>query len=518
MRKFAVLCMLVGLLATTGALPVTAAILTVQVNAYANINPDPRNPADDLETAWTNTGLTLSAGLPVTITGSGTANRGSGDTGPDGIAGSSCPDYCAGPRLPVASLIGRIGAGLPFLVGVGPTTVTGVGTLYLAFNDGWYQDNRGSYTATIAWNQPPQVAVTGVADGSTYEIGHVPAAACSVVDAEDGTKSVSPQLGAITGPLSADGLGSRTATCSYTDSDNLSRSASATYTISDTYAPTITDRGPTTNPNGTNGWYTSAVTNTFRATDSFDGQPGAGFSGQNNPYDFTQSSGTNEGATVAIASGSVSDVAGNAAGGITSAVFKIDLYAPTGVAFAGGIAEGQQFSFGNVPATPTCTATDAVSGLDTCVVTGYGTAVGSHTLTATATDKAGNQATLDLHYTVTAWTFAGFFQPVDMGGVVNTVKSGATVPLKFTVAKGGTPLTDPAAVVQPLKAVSISCSGSAPTDDIELVATGGTVLRYDAAGQFVYNWQTPSGKAGTCWSVTISTQDGSSQTALFQLK
>lgn len=439
MRGFAVLCILVGSLATTGALPVTAAPLTVQVNAYANINPDPHAPADDIETAWKNTGLMLSTGLSAAITGSGTANRGSGDTDPDGLVNTRCPGYCAGPGLPVASLIGRIGAGQPFLVGVGPTTVTGVGTLYLAFNDGWYQDNSGFLTATIA-------------------------------------------------------------------------------TYSEAHAPAITDLGATTVANA-NGWYKSAVTNTFRATDTFDGQPGVGFSGHTNPYDFTKSSGTDEGTMVTIASGPVSDAAGNEAGGITSAAFKIDLQAPTEVAFVGGIAEGGQFSFGDTPAAPTCTATDALSGLDTCVVTGYSTAVGSRTLTATATDKAGHQATLELHYTVKAWTFAGFFQPVDMGGVVNTVRSGATVPLKFTVAEGGTPLTDPAAVVQPLKAVSTACSGSVPTDDIELVATGGTVLRYDAAaGQFVYNWQTPSGRAGTCWRVTISAQDGSSQTALFRLK
>ena len=36
--------------------------------------------------------------------------------------------------------------------------------------------------------------------------------------------------------------------------------------------------------------------------------------------------------------------------------------------------------------------------------------------------------------------------------------------------------------------------------------------------QFVYNWQTPSGKAGTCYSVTLTTTDGSSLTAHFKLK
>ena len=37
-------------------------------------------------------------------------------------------------------------------------------------------------------------------------------------------------------------------------------------------APGLTDVGPTpTNPDGTNGWYKSAVTNSFKATDGGSG-------------------------------------------------------------------------------------------------------------------------------------------------------------------------------------------------------------------------------------------------------
>ena len=57
-----------------------------------------------------------------------------------------------------------------------------------------------------------------------------------------------------------------------------------------------------------------------------------------------------------------------------------------------------------------------------------------------------------------------------------------------------------------------------PTDDIELVTTGGTNLRYDsAAGQFIQNWQTPK-KPGTCYTVTMTTDDGSKISANFILK
>ena len=84
-----------------------------------------------------------------------------------------------------------------------------------------------------------------------------------------------------------------------------------------------------------------------------------------------------------------------------------------------------------------------------------------------------------------AWTFKGFYQPVDMGGIVNTVKSGSTVPLKFEVFKGTTELTSTSNVVMPLKAVGVAC-GTGAGDHVELTATGGTALRYDAARRPVH--------------------------------
>lgn len=120
-------------------------------------------------------------------------------------------------------------------------------------------------------------------------------------------------------------------------------------------------------------------------------------------------------------------------------------------------------------------------------------------------------------FTVRPWTLSGFYQPVDMASVWNTVKNGATVPLKFEVFAGSTELTDTSVVVQPLTATQSPCSGG-PTDDIEILATGGTALQYDtAAGQFIYNWQTPR-KAGFCYVVTVTLTDGSSLSGKIQLR
>jgi hypothetical protein len=198
---------------------------------------------------------------------------------------------------------------------------------------------------------------------------------------------------------------------------------------------------------------------------------------------------------------------------------NIDLTAP-GVTWSGGPADGGSYYFGSVPAAPTCTATDALSGPNGCGVTGYATTVGPHTMTATAHDKAGNDGVETRSYTVLPWTMKGFFAPVDMpnpGIVWNTVKNGSTVPLKFQVFSGSTELTDTSIVNQPLTAIGVACAAGT-ADDIELLATGGTVLRYDStAHQFIYNWQTPK-KAGACYKVTVSTLDGSALAAYFQLK
>ena len=146
-------------------------------------------------------------------------------------------------------------------------------------------------------------------------------------------------------------------------------------------------------------------------------------------------------------------------------------------------------------------------------------APGSCTITASQAGSDIYNAAADVvrTFTVLPWTLRGFHQPIDMGDVWNMVKNGATVPLKFEVFAGSTELTDTSVVVQPLTATQSLCSGG-QTDDIEILATGGTALRYDTtAGQFIYNWQTPR-KAGFCYVVTITLTDGSSLSGKIQLR
>jgi hypothetical protein len=222
-----------------------------------------------------------------------------------------------------------------------------------------------------------------------------------------------------------------------------------------------------------------------------------------------------EGTAVSSTAQTVSDKAGNVSDPSNVVTVSIDKTGP-GINWDGDINGGDSFYFGSVPAAPTCAATDVLSGPEDCEVTGYYVTVGTHTLTATAHDKAGNETNVERQYTVKAWTLSGFYQPVDMGGVWNIVKGGSTVPLKFE-AFAANELTD-ISVVDRFAVARISCLGSSGEDAIEMVTTGGTSLRYDSiAGQFIQNWQTPKA-AGTCYLVTMWTDDGSSLLANFKLK
>lgn len=200
---------------------------------------------------------------------------------------------------------------------------------------------------------------------------------------------------------------------------------------------------------------------------------------------------------------------------------KRDATPPT-LTWNGGPTNGATYYFGFVPGTPTCTAADVLSGPNGCSVTGYSTAVGSHTMTAKAYDVAGNSFSETRTYTVSAWTLSGFFQPVDNPGLLNlgwnSVKNGSTVPLKFRIFAGPTELTS-TSYVQSFTSVQVACDiASLLADPIEITTTGGTSLRYDTTGgQFIENWQTPK-KAGQCYRVTMTTLDGSTLSANFKLK
>ena len=182
------------------------------------------------------------------------------------------------------------------------------------------------------------------------------------------------------------------------------------------------------------------------------------------------------------------------------------------------IHDGNSFNFGDIPSAPTCTAQDVLSGVNgNCSVTGYQTGVGTHQIQFTASDLAGNTNTITIHYQILPWSLLGFYQPVDMNGVVNTAKGGSTVPLKFEVFSGSIEKTS-TSDISSFTQNTISCSSLAghTEDAIEITTTDLTGLQY-TGGQFHANWKTPK-SPNTCWKVKVVTIDGTSLSAFFKLK
>ena len=112
----------------------------------------------------------------------------------------------------------------------------------------------------------------------------------------------------------------------------------------------------------------------------------------------------------------------------------------------------------------------------------------------------GNTVTVDAGETVQLWTLQGFYSPVDMNSVVNTIKGGQGVPLKFEAFAGTVEKTSAASDIASFTQKKISCSEFTgdQTDAVEELNTLGTGVKYDtASGQFTANWKTPSKQPNT---------------------
>jgi hypothetical protein len=111
--------------------------------------------------------------------------------------------------------------------------------------------------------------------------------------------------------------------------------------------------------------------------------------------------------------------------------------------------------------------------------------------------------------------FRGFFSPVDNSPVVNVVKAGSSVPVKFSLT--GDQGMDVLAADSP-GSHAVSCNVSAPPDALEETATAGASnLSYDmASDRYSYVWKTEKGWSGTCRDLVLRLSDGSVHTASFR--
>jgi hypothetical protein len=169
------------------------------------------------------------------------------------------------------------------------------------------------------------------------------------------------------------------------DNANNQVSNSVSFKI-DSISPVVTGVVHT-QPNA-NGWYNENVTVHFNATDANSGIASV------TPDTII----INEGAGQVV-TGTAADAAGNSASYVVSGI-NVDKTAPKIVIT--GISNGATYKLGHVP-TALFTATDAISGVASSRgkrTGGNDDGLGRFTYTATATDKAGNSATLIITYTV----------------------------------------------------------------------------------------------------------------------
>lgn len=140
---------------------------------------------------------------------------------------------------------------------------------------------------------------------------------------------------------------------------------------------------------------------------------------------------------------------------------------------------------------------------------------GLYTVTVAVSDKDGGvgskTATQDVNF-----KFSGFFAPVDNLPVVNRVKAGQAIPLKFSL--NGYKGLD---ILSSAASVTANCN-TGVADDIaltETVTAGASTLQYDATtGLYIYVWKTEKPWAGQCRMLTVKLKDDTVHQALFQLK
>jgi sugar lactone lactonase YvrE len=185
--------------------------------------------------------------------------------------------------------------------------------------------------------------------------------------------------------------------------------------------------------------------------------------------------------------------------------------------------DGASYLLGSsVLASFSCADEDGGSGLATCtgdVADGAaldtGT-VGAKAFTVHAADTAGNTATKSHAYSV-VYDWTGFYAPINNLPIVNSLKAGQSVPVKFSL-HGDQGL----AIIAPdyPKSQAVACDSTAPVDGIETLASpGSSGLSYDAAEeQYTLVWKTDKAWANTCRQLVVRLADGTSHRAMFSLR
>jgi hypothetical protein len=117
--------------------------------------------------------------------------------------------------------------------------------------------------------------------------------------------------------------------------------------------------------------------------------------------------------------------------------------------------------------------------------------------------------------TVTTWHFVGFNKPVDNNGVLNSLKAGQAVPLKWRLLNAdGTPVTN--LTTAKITATHLNCGLGTTTDLLEESSPGGSGLKNLGNGYYQLEWKTPKSYAGSCKTLHLDLGEGITRDALFK--
>ena len=293
-------------------------------------------------------------------------------------------------------------------------------------------------------------------------------------------------------------VGDTTVNCTATDSHGNSGHSSFVVHVLDTTAPVLTSHLDVT-VEATSAAGAIATFAKPTASDLVDGSVTVA---------CTPASGSQFALGNTAVSCTATDAHGNTgSGGFTLHV--VDTTAPT-IAFHADVTAIATSASGAIVTYTLPTASDLVDGTVavTCLpASGTQFALGSTTVTCTATDSHGNTS----HSTfkvIVSFNFTGFFKPIDNLPIINVVKAGQAIPVKFSL--GGNMGLAIFAAGYPASG-SIACT-TGPVDAVEETSTaGGSSLSYDASsGQYIYVWKTEKSWAASCRQLVVKFADGTS--------
>ena len=376
-------------------------------------------------------------------------------------------------------------------------------------------DPNRPWLCNVTDNTAPESSVT-IAPSASSSGWHRTdvAATITATDADSGVEHIdysvtgAPVLnGPVAGGLAAvtiTGEGDRHLSYFATDVAGNVESPNAVTVRIDRTPPSIgASRTPVANAAG---WNNSAVTVNFSCTDALSGIDTCAAS------QVLSGAGSNQ-----SASGDAVDNAGNSANASVSGI-NIDRTAP--VVVVTGVTDGAAYDLSSVPQAG-CSTSDALSGVAASAVVavngGTSNGVGTFLVTCTgARDHAGNTSSAGASYRV-HYVFTGFVAPVNNPPIVNTVRAGQTVPVKFGL--GGDHGLD---VLQGGIATSatISCaSGTVDPTELAVTSPGASLFAYDPlTGLYQFNWKTDKTWTGTCRRLLVRLDDGTVHTADFRMR